>query len=232
MTMHDPNADEELTRALERLPRRAAPRALREAIEARVAESAEGARTSEQPEARVSNVRRLRVAATIVLFAAVAALGIVWLRGRAPATDAIAFEAVNDHLRVLYSEHPVEVASGGIHQVKPWFAGRLDFAPIVAFSGDDEFPLDGGSVAYFIDRKAAAFVFHRRLHVVTLFVFRAEGLSWSSAGARRIGRIDARVQTTRGFHVVTWRDGDLGYALVSDVDAAELTTLAQRVAGG
>ena len=47
-------------------------------------------------------------------------------------------EAVNDHLRVLYAEHPVEIESGGIHQVKPWFSGRLDFAPALNFSGDGD----------------------------------------------------------------------------------------------
>jgi anti-sigma factor RsiW len=207
--------DAELSRALSRLPRRAAPSSLRDAIEAR----------ERKP-------RPLRAVATVVVLAAIAALVFVWVRGRSPANDAIVAEAVNDHLRVLYSDHPVEIASGGIHQVKPWFAGKLDFAPVTSFAGDDDFPLDGGSVAYFIDRKAAAYVFHRRLHVVTLFVFRAEGLPWSSIGLRRIGRVDARVETTRGFHVVTWRDGDLGYAIVSDVDANELTTLALRVSGG
>jgi anti-sigma factor RsiW len=211
-------ADVELSRALDRLPRRPASRALRDAVEARIVRS--------------TRARYYRVATTVVVLAAIAALVFVWVRGRSAGSDPIVAEAVNDHLRVLYSEHPVEIASGGIHQVKPWFAGRLDFAPVVAFAGDEEFPLDGGSVAYFIDRKAAAFVFHRRLHVATLFVFRAEGLKWPTVGLERIGRVYARVETTRGFHVVTWRDGDLGYALVSDVDAGELATLAARVSGG
>ncbi len=34
----------------------------------------------------------------------------------------------------------------------------------------------------------------------------------------------------RGFNVVLWRYGDQGCALVSDVDAAELTQLAVRLA--
>src|SRR5947208_170137 len=54
-------------------------------------------------------------------------------------------EAVNDHLRVISSQHPLDIESGGIHQVKPWFEGRLDFAPVVPFEGDDQFPLKGGA---------------------------------------------------------------------------------------
>jgi len=141
-------------------------------------------------------------------------------------------EAVNDHLRVLYSDHPVEVESGGIHQVKPWFAGRLDFAPAVAFGGDDDFPLQGGAVAYFLDRKAATFIFKRRLHVITLFVFRAEGLPWPGIATQPLGGARGTFETSRGFHVVLWRKGDLGYALVSDVDSADLQMLAVKVAGG
>jgi anti-sigma factor RsiW len=141
-------------------------------------------------------------------------------------------EAVNDHLRVLSSQSPVDVRSGGLHQVKPWFAGRLDFAPVVRFGGDDDFPLQGGAVGYFVDRKAAVFVFNRRLHVVTLFVFPADGFAWPVRGLTPMGDTQAYATTARGFHVILWRDGELGYALVSDVEQAELTRLGVKLASG
>jgi anti-sigma factor RsiW len=56
-------------------------------------------------------------------------------------------EAVTDHLRLLASQHPLDVESGDMHQVKPWYEGRLDFAPVVPFLGDQEFPLAGGPSA-------------------------------------------------------------------------------------
>jgi anti-sigma factor RsiW len=140
-------------------------------------------------------------------------------------------EGVNDHLRVVYSTHPVEIESGGIHQVKPWFTGRLDFAPRVAFSGDDEFPLVGGSIGYFRDRKAAVFVFKHKLHTISLFVFRSAGFDWPMAHPAPIGRFTADVETVRGFSVVSWHDEDLGYCLVSDVDREELARLASKIAG-
>ena len=116
-------------------------------------------------------------------------------------------EAVNDHIRVISSTHPVDIESGGIHQVKPWFTGRLDFAPRVAFSGDDDFPLVGGSVGYFRDRKAAVFVFKRRLHTITLLVFPPEGLAWPSGDLARVGRLSVSEANARGFSVLIWRDG-------------------------
>ena len=141
-------------------------------------------------------------------------------------------EAVNDHLRVLSSKHPLDIESGGFHQVKPWFEGRLDFAPAVAFEGDDEFPLRGGAVGYFRDRKAAVFVYARRLHPVSLLVFRAEGLAWPTRELTRIGSVEAYTTAERGFNVIMWRTRELGYALVSDVDARDLRQLAARMAGG
>jgi len=140
-------------------------------------------------------------------------------------------EAVNDHVRLLQSQRPLEVESGGIHQVIPWFSGRLDFAPVIRFPGDAEFPLRGGAVGYFVDRKAAALVFGRRLHSISLFVFKADGLPWPTRGLERAGRAEVYRASARGFSVLLWREGELGYALVSDVDARELTLLASKLAG-
>ena len=152
-----------------------------------------------------------------------------------PARDGVASvvtEAINDHLRVLTSQHPLDIKSGGIHQVKPWFEGRLDFAPVVAFEGDADFALEGGAVGYFLDRKAAVFVYRHKLHAISLFVVPAEGLAWPGRGLVALGGIRAYRTTSRGFNVVLWRAGELAYALVSDADAGALSRLAPRIAGG
>jgi anti-sigma factor RsiW len=206
----------------DRLPRTRAPEALRRSIEKRL--------MGEPPRAS-GRFRHTRVSLfASAVFAAAAAFAI--LLWKPHGSDAMLAEAVNDHLRVLYSDHPVEVESGGIHQVKPWFTGRLDFAPVVAFSGDNDFPMQGGAVAYFLDRKAATFIFKRRLHVITLFVFRAEGLPWSALATHPVGGARGTLETSRGFHVLMWKKGDLGYALVSDVDPTDLQLLAAKVEGG
>lgn len=140
-------------------------------------------------------------------------------------------EAVNDHVRMLQSQRPLEVESGGLHQVIPWFSGKLDFAPVVRFAGDAEFPLRGGAVGYFVDRKAATLVFSRRLHSISLFVFKAKGLPWPAHGLARAGRAEVFRASARGFSVLLWQEGELGYALVSDVNAQDLMLLASKLAG-
>jgi anti-sigma factor RsiW len=175
------------------------------------------------------------VPALVVAAALLVALPVYFDRTNGVRTDGTAGmvrEAVNNYLRLVSSQHPLEIASGGIHQVKPWFEGRLDFAPVVSFEGDEDFPLKGGSVGYFLDRKAAVFVFGRRLHTITLYVFRAGGLPWPTRGLDAMGRAHASASVSRGFNVLLWRSGELGYALVSDLDASELRELGAKLAGG
>jgi anti-sigma factor RsiW len=222
-------AEAELDAALERLPRHAAPLSLKRRVAALVpTEPVAPPRRRWTRRAAPSILGALAGAA--MALAAVRAINPSAFHAVSPAAELVA-EGVNDHLRVVSSAHPVEIESGGIHQVKPWFTGRVDFAPRVAFSGDADFPLVGGSVGYFRDRKAAVFVFRRNLHTISLLVFRSDGLPWPTTGLQSIGRVRVGVHVDRGFSVLLWRDGELGYCLVSDLNRAELEQLAARIAG-
>jgi anti-sigma factor RsiW len=210
-----------------RLPRHAAPRALKRRL----------GLLGEPVSTRVAaGPRRWPRLVAPALAAGFAALSLVLLLERAHLRDAsalagLAGEAVNDHLRQLARAQPLEIRSGGMHQVKPWFEGKLDFAPVVPMLEGDDLRLQGGAVGYFLDRKAACLEYALRQHVVTLLVFRAEGLGWPSAG-RRLGPAEVSEASVRGFNVFLWRAGGLGYALVADVNAEELAGWAARLAGG
>lgn len=207
-----------------RLPRHGAPAALKRRLGLLL-----GPPASPRPRARWSS----RIAGPAMAAGlAILAVGVLLQRGsvRDAELAVLGAEAVNDHLRVLASQHPVDVESGGTHQVKPWFEGKLDFAPVVPALEGTEAKLRGGAIGYVFDRKAAVLVYGLRLHVVTLLVFRAEGLAWPDSGARELGPARGHETTTRGFHAVLWRQDGLGYALVSDVHASELTELAARIA--
>jgi anti-sigma factor RsiW len=140
----------------------------------------------------------------------------------------IAGEAVSDHLRVLQRDRPVDLESSATHQVKPWFEGKLDFAPSVPAPTAADMRLEGGSVGVFLDRKAAVIVYGLRRHVLTLLVFRADGLHWPSTLSP--GERNPSPASLRGFHVLLWRSGGLVYALVGDVDPAELAPIAAQFA--
>jgi anti-sigma factor RsiW len=240
MSQHEDAVERALTEALvHRLPRHAAPEALKRRLTEQIARGDTPAPTHPvpQPPAQPARTRAWQrvpsfVPALSAGLALAAGVALYYERAVLPRAQAYAqleTEAVNDHLRILYSERPLEVQSGGLHQVKPWFSGRLDFAPVVAFAGDDDFPLQGGAVSYFLDRKAAAFVFKRRLHTISLFVFRSDGLALPTGALVPMGRVSARAARVRGFNVLIWRDGELGYALVSDVDAPDLAALGAKI---
>ncbi len=147
--------------------------------------------------------------------AAIAAIAmLVVMRSPAPAPD-IAAEAVGDHLRVL-GARGLDVETNDMHNVKPWFAGKLEFTPPVSFVGDEDFQLKGGDVAIFLGHKSAALIYGHRLHVLSLFVFESAETAASE-------------QTLHGFHVATWGSGGFGFALVSDINWDDLRALEARL---
>ncbi|HEX9289488.1 MAG TPA: zf-HC2 domain-containing protein [Anaeromyxobacteraceae bacterium] len=221
----DAKAERVLDELLEhRLPRHAAPPALKRRL------GFLAGHPPASPARRLVPARWARVAApALAAGLALAVTGVVVKRANErTAITGLAAEAVNDHLRVLASQHPVDVESGGSHQVKPWFEGKLDFAPAVPVPEGGALQLRGGALGFVFDRKAAVLVYALRLHAVTLLVFRAEGLPLPTSGSP--GAISTREDAVRGFNVVLWRGGDLGYALVSDANAKELGELASRLA--
>jgi anti-sigma factor RsiW len=186
------------------------------------------------PWTRRARAHPRRVAAVAAVLGVLVTTGLLAWRydataRRAALAERMVAEAVNDHVRV--AARPLGIESANIHQVRPWFTGRLDLAPAVAFPGDEEFPLRGGAVERFIDRPAAVIIYGRRLHTISLLVFAADGLPWPGAGSGALGDRPMRTATARGFNVVLWRAGDLGYALVSDVSTRELLGLATRLTG-
>ena len=122
---------------------------------------------------------------------------------------------VNDHARSLRAEHLVDVASTDQHTVKPWFAGKLDFAPPVADLASVGFPLAGGRLEQVEGRPAAALVFHRRTHAINLFI-------WPAAG----GTLAAHRSGHNGYHTECWSQGSLNFFAVSEIPAAELAQFA------
>jgi anti-sigma factor RsiW len=217
-----------------RLPRYAAPPELKRRL-AHLAVTAAAPALALVFGALMQSMARVRWMRTVApALAVVLALGTtVLVVGRSGKRENAALasmtgEAVNDHLRILNSAHPLDIESSANHQVKPWFEGKLDFAPVVPEPAAPDLRLEGGAVGYFFDRKAAVVVYGLRRHAVTMLVFRAQGLPWPPPGTSRLAAAEAFQASDRGFHTVFWRSGELGYALISDIDPKELEALAVR----
>ncbi|HEY5913223.1 MAG TPA: anti-sigma factor [Verrucomicrobiae bacterium] len=123
-------------------------------------------------------------------------------------------EAISGHVRSLMAEHLTDVTSTDQHTVKPWFNGKLDFAPTVKDFAAQGFPLVGGRLDYLNGRAVAALVYRRNKHLINVFV-------WPAANNAISG-----VQHLRGYSVISREAEGLRYCLVSDLNQQELAELA------
>jgi len=145
------------------------------------------------------------------LGAAAAALALLVAAPQLTSTG-IEDELVADHVRSLLAAHVVDVATSDRHVVKPWFNGRIDFAPQVPEFAPQGFPLVGGRLDYLDGRVVAAIVYKRRLHTVNLFVRPAGALASPRAFTAR----------RQGYSLARWTSGGLEYWAVSDVAPEDL----------
>jgi anti-sigma factor RsiW len=141
---------------------------------------------------------------------------------RADTRAQISRDIVTAHVRALLSDQLVQVASADTHTVKPWFTGKVPFAPHVLDLADRDFPLIGARVDYVLDQQAAVLVYGRRKHRIDVFVL--------PAGQ---GPSVADVQGVRnGYNVVGWRHGGFSYFAASDLNEKELGDFATTLRNG
>ena len=140
--------------------------------------------------------------------AALAASLLLFVSSQNPAPS-LDDELVAGHVRSLLASHLTDVPSSDQHTVKPWFLGKLDFAPPVVDLSKKDFPLIGGRLDYIGGRVVAAIVYKRHGHVINLFVWPA-------------GKQQAVPETAEGYHLLSWTRGGFSYAAVSDLNPDEL----------
>lgn len=118
--------------------------------------------------------------------------------------------AISSHVRAMMTGHTTDVVSTDRHTVKPWFNGRIDFSPPVDDLAPQGFPLAGGRVDYFGGRAVAALVYHRRKHVIDLFI-------WPAKTGQGSGD-----ESSKGYNVIRWSKGGMYFVAVSDLNKTEL----------
>lgn len=126
-------------------------------------------------------------------------------------TSADISDVVSSHIRSMQQEHLMDVASTDQHTVKPWFDGKLDFAPHVKDLTSEGFPLVGGRLDALEGHSVAALVFKRKLHVINLYQWPASSATTAEEASQ-----------WHGYNVIRWTGDRMHYIAVSDVNESEL----------
>jgi anti-sigma factor RsiW len=163
--------------------------------------------------------RWLPVATALILL-----LGfVIWqaVPGLHPSGDELlAQELVSNHVRSLQLEsHRTDVISSDQHTVKPWFDGKLDFAPPVKDFSSQGFPLIGGRLEYLNNRAVAALIYQRQKHFINLYIWPAEQSNATSEAATK----------RQGYNLLHWTNSGMNYWAISDLNGVELHEFARLV---
>lgn len=118
------------------------------------------------------------------------------------------------HVRSMGAGPLLQVASSDRHTVKPWFQGKLDYAPEVPDLHEAGFDLLGGRIERVQGSDTAVLAYQLRKHIISAFVLPRDQV----APTQRL--------TLRGFHMALWSDGVMQVWAVTDADASELERFA------
>jgi mycothiol system anti-sigma-R factor len=150
---------------------------------------------------------RIAAAVFILILSTLLIWSVIVNRSRSENKDLLAQELISSHLRSLMVDHLTDVVSSDQHTVKPWFEGKLDFAPAVKDLSPAGFTLIGGRLDYVANKTVAALIYQRRKHYINLFIWPGEVKEES---------------TQQGFNVICWTAGGMSYCAVSDVNDVDL----------
>ena len=203
------------TRLRTEAPRHVAPVSLRASVRERLAPGSRAERLFPRFWPSVAAPAFGRGFALASCLALVAGLALFDLK---PVGPPLAEVVVAAHIRALQPGHLRDVVSTDQHTVKPWFDGRLAFAPPVKNLEAVGFPLTGGRLDYLAGRAAAALVYRHGAHEINLFV-------WPD---RETGDRSPARGTLDGYHYETWAQDGMAFWAVTDLNAKDLSDFIER----
>jgi anti-sigma factor RsiW len=133
-----------------------------------------------------------------------------WLVPKMLIEHSIPKDLVAGYVRSLSVGPLVEVASSDKHTVKPWFLGKLEFAPPVHDLATHGFPLLGARIEQVQGLKTAVLSYSKEKHIISVFIWPSAGVDISQAMRRN------------GFNVRQWTQADMQLWAISDIEVAQL----------
>jgi anti-sigma factor RsiW len=204
-----------ISAGLARLGREPAPPGLADRIRVMIAEE----QGSEQPVRTVipfaprgrwaGFVQQAASMAAVCLLSVFGTWAVVHRPDTVPATE---HDVVAAHVRSLLQNSPIQVPSSDSHTVRPWFNGKVEFAPPVKDLTAEGFPLVGGRLDYVDGHRVATLVYRHGLHTISVFV-------WPEAADTASQKARPQVE---GLNVLSWTKDGMVWWAVSDMEPGEL----------
>ncbi len=130
-------------------------------------------------------------------------------------------DAIRNHHRGL----PLEVDAAAM---PTWFTGKLDFRPSLPRFAGGEVRVEGARLSNLREWPAAYIRYQLPRGQVGLFIVDDPGRRFDAPGRDvRLGHEVVRVASSRGYNVAIWRQDEIVYSLVSDLDEDALFRLVQ-----
>jgi anti-sigma factor RsiW len=124
-------------------------------------------------------------------------------------------DVVAAHVRSLLQNSTIQVVSSDSHTVRPWFAGKVEFAPPVKDLAAEGFPLYGGRLDFVDGHRVATLVYHHGPHTISVFVW-PEGAKAPAAPL---------LTQMEGLNVLSWTKDGMVWWAVSDMEQSEMKEL-------
>jgi anti-sigma factor RsiW len=204
-----------LSSRLSRLGREPAPPGLEERIRLSLAEA-----TAESTTPAVPFPRPNRWRGFVQQFASLAAVCLLSVFGtwavvrQQDQLSEVRHDVVAAHVRSLLQNSTIQVPSSDSHTVRPWFSGKVEFAPPVKDLTAEGFPLVGGRLDFVDGHRVATLVYRHGLHTISVFVWPES----DRAGSSPLAQVD-------GLNVLSWTKDGMVWWAVSDMEAGELKEL-------
>jgi anti-sigma factor RsiW len=159
--------------------------------------------------------RWMQQAAALVVVAGLSAL-VSWHLARSAADQRrLERDIVSAHVRSLLQDTTIQIASSERHVVRPWFNGRIEFAPGVKDLAAQNFALLGGRLDWIDGKRVATLVYKRRLHIINVFMWPADAQADETPRATGLN----------GYNAISWTSGGMAHWAISDLNAKELAEL-------
>lgn len=189
-----------------------------EKLHSAIAALDEGQKRFARPPAWGWRATWLALAASVLLLSVGGLFGYLVATPRSqPALHPLVAQLVMEHMKYAPLENPAELSSGNLQQVGVWVQGRTGHRVQVPDYSSAGIRLLGSRVTHLVGHRAAYIMYEKGRNIISLFAFPRYGGSLDGLEKVEESGMIFHTAAYQGKHILLWDNGDMTYALVSEI---------------